>query len=152
MMRMKKMTLVASVLSIAVLFIVASIYAGQKAPDVIKMESKYPHTKGIPTFAHKKHVTEYKATCGDCHHDNKGNPRTTLKDGDEVQGCIECHNKPGEKPKGKDAPKLELKEALKYHAEAMHSNCRGCHQASNKANNTNKAPVSCTKCHPAKTN
>jgi len=147
---MKKNLIVAVVVGIAVLFVAAGIQAGNKAADVIKLEAKYPHTKGITQFTHKKHVVEYKAKCGDCHHDDKGKALENLKDGDNVQSCFECHNKPGEKPKGKDAPKLEKKDALKYHAEALHDNCKGCHQDFNKKNNTNKAPTACTKCHPGK--
>ena len=135
---------------IAVLFVGVAIQAGNKVQDVVKLEAKYPHTKGICEFSHKKHVADYKATCGDCHHDDKHNRLEGLKDGDNVQSCFECHNKPGEKPKGKDAPKLDKKDALKFHAEAMHDRCKGCHQEFNKKNNTNKAPTTCTKCHPAK--
>lgn len=146
---MKKSLLVAVVIGISVLFVVSGIYAGNKAADIIKLEAKYPHTKSITQFTHKKHAVDYKAKCGDCHHDEKGKP-LELKEGDEVKSCFECHNKPGEKPKGKDAPKLEKKEALKYHAEALHENCKGCHNDFNKKNNTNKAPTACTKCHPGK--
>lgn len=125
------------------------IYAGTTVPDVIKMsEPSYKeHEKGIVEFSHKKHVTDYKATCGDCHHDDKGKP-LALKEGDNVQKCIECHKKPGEKPKGKDAPKLSKKQELEYHAEALHDNCRECHKDHNKKNKTKAAPVTCTKCHP----
>lgn len=146
---MKKGLLIAVVIGISLMFAVSGIYAGNKASDIIKLEAKYPHTKGIVEFSHKKHTAEYKAKCGDCHHDDKGKALEALKDGDEVKSCFECHNKPGEKPKGKDAPKLDKKEALKYHAEALHDNCKGCHQDFNKKNNTNKAPTACTKCHPA---
>jgi hypothetical protein len=145
-----KRLLVTAIIGIATLFLAAALYAGTTAPDVIKMENKYEHSKGIVEFSHKKHVTEYKNGCGDCHHDENGKPRTALKEGDEVKKCIECHNQPGEKPKGKGAPKLSKKEELQYHAEAMHENCRGCHQEYNKKNKTKAAPTTCTKCHPKK--
>jgi predicted CXXCH cytochrome family protein len=152
-MHMKKSLLVAAVLSIAVLLIVTSIFAGNKAADVIKMNNKaYTHTKGIPEFTHKKHVALYNAKCGDCHHDDKGKAIDNLKEGDNVQSCFECHKKPGRKPMGTDAPKLSPQQELEYHAEAMHTNCVGCHKEFKKANNTTKAPTACTKCHPAKTN
>ncbi len=153
--------LISIVIGAAVIFFAAGIYAGTQAPEIIKMENKAykEHTKGIVEFTHKKHVVDYaqkapdlyKDGCGACHHDDKGKPLTNLKDGDEVQSCFECHSKPGEKPKGKDAPKLSKQEELAYHAEAIHDNCRGCHKAFNKANNTKDAPTTCTKCHP-KTN
>ena len=147
---MKKTLWVVIVVGIAVVFASAALYAGTKAPEVIKMENKlYPkHEKGIVEFSHKKHVVEYKDTCGDCHHDKDGKPLATLKDGDNVQSCAECHKKAGEKPKGKDAPKLTDKEVLEFHAEAMHKNCQGCHKEFNKKNNSTNAPTTCVKCHP----
>jgi cytochrome c553 len=153
--------LISIVIGAAVIFFAAGIYAGTQAPEIIKMENKAykEHTKGIVEFTHKKHAVDYaqkapdlyKDGCGTCHHDDKGKPLTNLKDGDEVQSCFECHSKPGEKPKGKDAPKLSKQEELAYHAEAIHDNCRDCHKAFNKANNTKDAPTTCAKCHP-KTN
>ena len=148
-----KKTLWVVVVGMAVVFASAALYAGTKAPDVIKMENKAyaKHEKGIVEFSHKKHVAEYKDTCGDCHHDKDGKPLANLKDGDNVQGCIECHKKPGEKPKGKDAPKLTDKEVLEFHAEAMHKNCQGCHKKMNTQNGNQNAPTTCVKCHPKTT-
>jgi cytochrome c553 len=143
-----KRLLVAAIIGIATLFLAAGLYAGSAVPDVIKMQNDYEHTKGIVEFSHAKHVAEYKAGCGDCHHDENNKPLADLKEGDNVQKCIECHNKPGEKPKGKGAPKLSKSEKLQYHAEAIHANCKGCHKAYNKKNKTKAAPTTCTKCHP----
>jgi len=148
---MKKSSIWSGVLFfVAFIFAAGAIYAGTKVPDMIEMNSPgyEKHTKGIVPFSHKKHSTEYKATCGDCHHDDKGQPLTGLKEGDDVKKCIECHKKPGEKPKGKDAPKLTPKEELEYHAEAMHTNCQGCHKEAKKQNPSSSAPVTCVKCHP----
>lgn len=145
------------IIGFAAIFLATGIYAGTKVPDVIKLQSKEyeKHTKGIVEFTHKKHAEDYakaspdlyKDGCGVCHHDDKGKP-LALKEGDDVQRCIECHKKPSERPKGKNAPKLSKKQRLEYHAEALHYNCRDCHKAFNKANNTKKAPTTCTKCHP----
>lgn len=138
------------------LFIAAGIYAGTQAADVVQMEKAYEHKKGIVEFSHKKHAEDYatanpdlyKNGCGECHHNDKNEPLKDLKAGDEVKSCFECHNKPGEKPKGKDAPKLSKKEEMQYHAEAIHENCKGCHKAFNDAKNSKAAPTTCTKCHP----
>jgi len=144
---------------IAIIFIVAvcvagigGLYAGTTVQDMIKMENKaYPkHSKSIVTFSHKKHVTEYKTGCGECHHDENNKPLNNLKEGDNVKNCIECHSKPGLKPKGRDAKKLSKKEILGYHAEALHQNCKGCHSDFNKKNKTKKAPTKCMDCHPKK--
>jgi cytochrome c553 len=143
--------------SIIALFAASSIHAGTTVPDIVKMDNKAysEHQKGIVEFSHKKHVEAYKAGCGDCHHDENNKPLTDLKAGDEVQNCIECHKIAGEKPKGKDAPKLTRKQELEYHAEAVHDNCRGCHKKHNKEKGlTSKdagfAPVTCKECHPKK--
>ena len=148
----KKLLLIAVIVGISALFITVGIYAGTKVPDVIKMENEAykTHKKSIMTFSHKKHIEEYKAGCGECHHDDKGKALDNLKEGDNVQNCIECHKKPGERPKGKGAPKLSKKERLDYHAEALHYNCKDCHKKFNKKNKTKKAPTTCTKCHPKK--
>jgi len=143
-----KRLLVAAIIGIATLFLAAGLYAGSTVPEVIKMQNDYEHTKGIVEFSHAKHATEYKAGCGDCHHDENNKPLADLKEGDSVKKCIECHNKPGEKPKGKKAPKLSKSEELQYHAEALHENCKGCHKDYNKKNKTKAAPTTCTKCHP----
>lgn len=133
----------------AVVFLAAGIYAGTRVADEFNLkpqlkEGKY--TDRVVPFTHKKHAEEYAESCGDCHHDESGEP-LALKAGDDVQKCIECHTKPGERPKGKDAPRLSKEERLEYHAEAFHYNCKDCHKAYNQENNTKDAPVFCSKCH-----
>jgi cytochrome c553 len=152
----KKAFIITAVASLALLTSV-SLYAGTAIQDVIKMDNKAysEHKKGIVEFSHKKHAEEYGATCGDCHHNDKNEPLKDLKAGDKVQNCIECHKTPGEKPKGKDAPKLTRSQELEYHAEAMHDNCRGCHKEHNKekglkAKDPGFAPTSCKECHKEK--
>ena len=157
-MRIKSLPLHAAMAAVAILFLAAGIHAGTEMQDVMKLESpEYEtHEKGIVEFSHKKHSDEYakkapdlyKNGCGECHHDENNKPLATLKAGDNVQRCIECHKKPGERPKGKGAPKLTKSQKLEYHAEALHMNCRVCHKKYNKANKTKAAPTTCTKCHP----
>jgi hypothetical protein len=156
-MNLKKMFFTLTLFGIACVFMAGGIQAGTQVAEVIKMENAaYPeHTKGIVEFSHKKHSADYGATCGDCHHDDKGQP-LELKEGDDVQACITCHKIPGEVPKEvkkewKDK-KLKKEETNKlaraYHAEAIHDNCQGCHKEWNKANKSKAAPTACTKCHP----
>ena len=151
-MNKKYLLLVSAIVGIAVLVVTAGIYAGTTVPDVISMENKAydKHKKGIVQFSHKKHSTDYGAGCGECHHDANNKPLDNLKEGDDVQNCIACHKKPGERPKGKGAPKLKKKERLAYHAEALHYNCKDCHKKYNKKNKTKAAPTTCAKCHPKK--
>ena len=151
-MKKRNILLVAGFTGFVFLLVSAGIYAGTTVPDVIEMNNKAyaKHSKGIVKFSHKKHSTDYKIGCGECHHDANNKPLTNLTAGDNVQNCIECHKKPGEKPKGKDAPKLTKEQGREYHAEAIHDNCKGCHRDYNKKNQTQKAPTTCSKCHPKK--
>jgi cytochrome c553 len=151
----KKILLLLTILSCSVLFLAGTITAGTTVQDSFQIQSKEysEHTYHPATLTHKKHATDYGAKCGDCHHDDKGKPLADLKDGDDVQRCIECHNKPGQKPKAKKGdPKLSPEQQREYHAEAMHDNCKGCHKDHNddvkkKTGKKGSAPVSCTKCH-----
>ena len=155
----KKYLKVSVVVVLATLFIAAGIFA-KAAPDVIPLQDPAytEHAKGVVKFEHKKHWDDYakdypefyKNGCGECHHDKDNKPLTELKEGDEVQKCIECHKIAAEAPKGKKAKKkLSKKEKIKeYHAEALHANCRVCHKKFNKKYKPKKAPTTCTKCHP----
>jgi hypothetical protein len=158
----KKHLLVLGIIAIATFCIAAGIYA-KAAPEVIELQDPAykEHEKGVVHFEHKKHQTDYakqypeyyKNGCGECHHDKDGKPLTSLKDGDEVQKCIECHKIASEAPKGNKAEKkLTKKEKIKeYHAEALHENCRGCHKEYNKKYKPEKkAPTTCANCHPKK--
>lgn len=151
-MKQTSIILAAAVLCFGLVTAATALYAGTTVPDVIQMNNPAyeEHTKGIVAFTHKKHAEDYGASCGDCHHDDQGKPLADLKAGDDVQGCIACHKNPGERPKGKDAPKLDKTGRLAYHAEALHYNCRDCHKEYNKKNKTKAAPTTCTKCHPKK--
>lgn len=145
----KSILLVTAIVAMATLFIAGGLIASTNFPDMIKMESSaYDHKKGIVEFSHKKHFEEYGVSCGECHHDDEGSPLTELKVGDSVQKCIECHDKPGQKPRGKDVPRLSKEEELQYHAEALHENCKSCHREFNRENETKAAPTTCSKCHP----
>ena len=153
------------IIGVAILFVSAAIYA-KSVPDVIPLNDPAykEHKKGVVQFEHKKHWDEYSkaypefypSQCGECHHDDKGKPLTKLKDGDDVQKCIECHKKPGEVPKELKkewkAKKVKKKEkdkmAREWHAEAIHDNCRACHKAHNKKTKTKDAPTTCAQCHP----
>jgi len=150
------------VLAAALFFLSTGLYAGTTFSDVVKMENKAyaKHTDPIITFQHKKHAEEYaKANpklfpngCGDCHHDENNKPLKNLKVGDDVKNCIECHKEPGQKP---SKEKLKKNEKIKkYHAEAMHENCGGCHSDFNKSKKLKSsdkaaAPTKsrCKECH-----
>jgi len=158
----KKHLLVSGIIAIVTFCIAAGIYA-KAVPDVIELKDPAyeEHKKGVVHFEHKKHQDDYakqypeyyKNGCGECHHDKDGKPLSNLKEGDDVQKCIECHKIASEAPKGKKAKKkLTKKEKIKdYHAEALHANCRDCHKKYNKKYKPEKkAPTTCANCHPKK--
>ena len=157
---MNKILVVLVIVVSAALFAAGGIFA-KAVPDMIKLEDPAykKHKKGVVDFTHGKHQTDYakkypefyKNGCGECHHDEDNKPLSKLKEGDDVQKCIECHKIAAEAPKGKKAKKkLSKKEKIKdYHAEALHQNCRGCHRKYNKKYKPKKkAPTTCAKCHP----
>ncbi len=168
----KKHLLVSVIITTAVLCVAAGIYA-KAVPDVIELKDPAykKHKKGVVHFEHKKHQDDYakqypeyyKNGCGECHHDEDNKPLSNLKEGDEVQKCIECHKIAAEIPKkDKKALKKDFKakkiseeelnsKILEYHAEALHENCRVCHKNYNKKYKPKKkAPTTCAKCHPKK--
>jgi len=104
------------------------------------------HKMGIVMFSHKKHTsakpTGYGIVCGECHHDKDGKP-LELKEGDAVQGCMECHDKAGkpQKPEGTSKKDWDAMQ-LKYYYGAIHANCINCHKAGG------AGPVKCAECHP----
>ena len=113
-MKLKTLFFTLTLVGIAVVFMAGAIQAGTQVADVITMQNPAysEHTKGIVEFTHKKHATDYGAACGDCHHDDKGQPLADLKEGDDVQTCIACHKIPGEVPKERKEG-MERQEAQK---------------------------------------
>ncbi len=152
----KKMLTVLLVAGVALVFASTGLQAGTKVEDTIQMNTKEyaDHSKGIVEFTHKKHAEDYKIKCGECHHDDKGQP-LSLKAGDDVKRCVECH-KETEKVKGEKISKKD--KIMKYQQEAMHANCIECHKEHNISLKDPKdpkgtkgpAPASCSKCHPKK--
>jgi len=153
---MKKRSLLQLTLMVGLvgLFVATGFCAGTMEDGVVKFENE----KGLVVFAHQKHTTEYKAGCGECHHDADGKPLADLTEDSPVKMCIECHKKPGEVPKEvkKEWKAKKIKKAerdkleLEYLAEAFHANCISCHKDYNKKNKTKAAPATCTKCHEKK--
>ena len=166
---MNKKLLVLVIVVSAALFVAAGIYA-KDVPLVIELtDPAYKeHKKGVVHFEHGKHQKEYaekypefyKNGCGDCHHDKDNKPLSNLKEGDDVQKCIECHKIASQVPKKlkqewkKKKISIDEKKKIRmeYHAEAFHDNCRDCHRKFNKKykGQKKKAPTTCAKCHPKK--
>jgi hypothetical protein len=165
----KKHFITTAIIGVAILFVSAGIYA-KAVPELIDLNDPAykKHKKGIVKLSHQKHQIEYAKeypefynnSCGECHHDKDNKPLTELKEGDDVQRCIECHKIPSEVPKKlkKEWRKKKIsrdekkKKRMEYHAEAFHDNCRDCHKKFNRKykGQKKKAPTTCTKCHPKK--
>lgn len=104
------------------------------------------HSMGIVMFRHKKHADAapdgYGIACGECHHDKDGKP-IDIEDGDEVQGCMACHDK-AERPGRTEGMSKEKWDAmqLEYYYGAIHASCIDCHREGG------AGPVQCMECHP----
>lgn len=150
-MKGKHIVLVLAIAVSAMLFFGASINAEEagKVADVIEMknsEAFATHKMGICEFTHKKHADAkpdgHGIACGECHHDKDGKP-LELKEGDAVQGCMECHDKTEKPKKPKDISKEEWDAMqLEYYYGALHANCIDCHKEGG------AGPVKCADCHP----
>lgn len=114
----KAVLLVAGLFLVGVVATAADIPAGK---ETIKFEAKI----GNVTFGHKAHV-DYGAKCEDCHH--------PVKDAEAKFLCSDCHD--AKETKGN---------VLKL-ADAVHKNCKGCHEKTVAAGK--KAPSKdCKACH-----
>lgn len=153
---------VALAAGIVSLIAAAGIFAGTEVKDVIRFENKAykKHKRPITVFNHRIHQDDYskkypefyKSPCGECHHDKDNKKLVNMKEGDEVQNCIECHKKPVFIT-GKKAKKLTKEQKREYHGNALHDNCKVCHKKYNKkykkkSKSENYAPNTCKTCHP----
>ena len=144
------------IVGLVLFFMAAAIHAVTTVKEMIKLETKAYKSRKNPVvvFSHGKHQDAYKqkypelykAECGECHHDENNKPLISLKTGDDVKKCIDCHKK-AEYIKGKKAKGLSKNQKLEYHANALHQNCKDCHRKANKKTGKKTAPVTCKKCH-----
>lgn len=136
-----------TVIGLASSLIVAAVLYAANMPEVLVLESPYEKTQSSVTFTHQKHIDDYQIGCGECHHDEKGQPLNDLKADDPIKKCFDCHSKPGEL-RGRQAQGLSQQELLTYHANAMHANCVDCHRDYNREKGERLAPTTCVGCHP----
>ena len=123
---------------VAVNFLVVGVLtATTDVPTDIKIENKgyKKDKKKAVAFSHKKHSTELKVACNECHHDYQGG-KNVWSEGMPVKKCKDCHDP--NKKKGK-TKKLQ---------NAFHSNCKNCHKKLAKEGKSKDAPYKkCTACH-----
>jgi hypothetical protein len=101
---------------------------------------------GPVKFTHSRHVEDYGAVCGDCHHDSDFEPIES-HDPDATYACIECHDEEGliRGPIAEnDASDSDL---IAHRSNALHLQCIGCHKLYNELNRVVRVPESCKTCH-----
>lgn len=126
--------------SVAMVFLwVAFSGAVVECPDDIMINNEgWAKDKYEPAkLSHKKHATEYKVQCADCHHVYKDG-KNVWEEGQAVQKCSECHNV---YKLGKDLREASDEEKKLSLFKAYHDNCKGCHKTAQ------KGPVKCAECH-----
>ena len=141
---------VLAVTLLATTLVLSVVHAAQQIPDDITMDNPVfaKHKKSLVNLSHKKHASDYKIACADCHHAYKDG-KNVWKEGDKVEKCTACH-KEAKAPKAKKGdPKMSKADKVKnYYYSAIHENCVGCHKAEKKKGKN--APAACKDCHPKK--
>ncbi|MBS3809061.1 MAG: cytochrome c3 family protein [Desulfobacterales bacterium] len=144
----KRLWILSAVACLATVVLAAGLYAGTTAsPDTVKMKNEEAfeqHRMPVVEFSHQMHTAAkpdgYEIGCGECHHDENGEPIADLQEGDAVQNCFECHSEKGAgTPKDFMGPPPDA-EALNSYYTAVHVNCVGCHKKQG-------GPVACNQCH-----
>jgi hypothetical protein len=152
---MKKRLLITCFASLFCLAISAAV-AQQTVPDVIDFDgvtgeggfgeifrSVY---SGSVKFTHSKHVKDYGAVCGDCHHDSDAEPIES-HDPEATYACGECHEEEGLIRGPISENEVSDGDRLAHRANALHLKCIGCHKLYNELNNVIRVPESCVTCH-----
>lgn len=137
---MKKGILTIIVLAITCLsFVVAGTLIAADLPDevVIEGDAYKKDKKGPVKLTHKKHSTDYKAACDDCHHDYKDGKNVWTAT-DPVAKCVECHD-----------PEKSVDKVKKLQT-AFHNNCKSCHKQVNKKEGKTAPEKKCNDCHEKK--
>ncbi|MBW1797223.1 MAG: cytochrome c3 family protein, partial [Deltaproteobacteria bacterium] len=104
----KKLLSLLIVVCAGLLFLTGGILTAADVPDevVIENENYKKDKKGPVKLSHKKHSTEYKVACADCHHEYKDG-KNCWKEGDPVKKCSECHSPLREEAKKAEVKKLQ---------------------------------------------
>ncbi len=130
--------------------------AQQNVPEVIEFDGATDEGgsgdifrsiySGPVKFTHLKHVEEYGAVCGDCHHDSDAEPIASF-DPDATYACGECHDEEGLIRGPIAENEVSESDRIAYRANALHQQCIGCHRQYNELNNVVRIPESCITCH-----
>ena len=152
---MKTRTLI-TCLAAAILLVIGVAKAQSPIPDVINFDGNasgggsediHPSTyTGPVTFPHQKHLSDYAAGCGDCHHDSDHEPIVGYSP-DKSFNCEDCHDEKG-LIRGSIAENAASTDDLITHrANVLHMKCIGCHKKVNAKQHEVRAPEACRICH-----
>ena len=147
----------AAIPGIMLLAVTVSSLSSSGPPEVIRfpgssekpMETPgvYPRIySGVVEFPHGRHVTDYGATCGDCHHADSFEPDVDLESGAEITNCVECHDSGG-LVYGRPIDEAAEEDLLMHRANVMHMRCIGCHEKTSARKKAIVAPIACRGCH-----
>jgi hypothetical protein len=137
-MKNKFLTLLVVVLT-GMIFLSAGILTAADEPNEVLIQNKgyEKDKKGPVKLTHKKHNTDYKVACAECHHVYKDG-KNVWKQGDKVEKCSKCHD-----PKAKEGEAMKLQNAF-------HKNCKDCHKALAEASKPTGPFKKCNDCHQKK--
>lgn len=119
-------------------FVAVGALTAADVPEEIMIENQgyKADKKGPVKFSHKKHSTEHKVACTECHHSYQDG-KNVWKEGDPVKKCADCHNP------------LKKEGKVKKLQNAYHKSCKTCHKKVTKEGQ--KAPFKkCNDCHQKK--
>ena len=117
------------------------------ATDVVGSGDTYRSIYSGPVkFTHSRHVEDYGAACGDCHHDSDAEPINSYNP-EATYVCGECHNEEGLLRGPIAENEVSVSDRVAHRANVIHLKCIGCHQMYNDLNQVVRVPESCRTCH-----
>ena len=152
---MKTRILLASLAGV-ILLAIAGAAAQNSIPNVINFagnaagggsENIHPSIYTGPiTFTHQKHIKEYGASCGDCHHDSDHEPIIGANSGDSFN-CADCHDEEGliRGPIAENGASRD--DIIAHRSNVIHILCIECHKKYNATKHVVVAPEACRICH-----
>ena len=137
-------------------FAIGAAVAHQNVPEVIEFDGAtdvggsgdifQSIYSGPVIFTHSKHVEDYGAVCGDCHHDSDAEPIEAFYP-DATYACGECHTEEGLLRGSIAENEVPESDQIAHRANALHLQCIGCHKQYNELNKVVRVPESCITCH-----
>jgi hypothetical protein len=151
-----KISVFATCITGLLLLAIGVAVAQQNIPEVIDFEGATIEAglkdiyrsiySGPVKFTHLKHVEDYGAVCGDCHHDSDYEPIEAY-DPDAIYACGECHEEEGLIRGPVAENNASESDLIAHRPNALHLQCIGCHRLYNDLQRVVRVPESCIACH-----